>query len=54
MKSYDTQKVIRIYKVSLIDSPDDTFLWSQGWRKETDLGLEGNLAHRLDDFLEKN
>jgi hypothetical protein len=39
-------QVIGRCTLNLIDSPDDTSLWSQGWRKETDLGLQ-----RWDHFL---
>ena len=37
-------QVIDICTHNLIENPNDTSLWSQGWRKTLDLGLGGNLA----------
>jgi hypothetical protein len=36
---------------NLIGSPHDTSLWSQGWIKVIDHGIEENLAQRWDHFL---
>jgi len=37
-------KVTRICTLNLIDILDETSLWSQGSRKEVDVGLDGNSA----------
>jgi len=44
-------QVIGICTLNLIDNPDDTSLWFQGYRKVVDLDLEGNLVKRWDPIL---